>query len=438
MEARLFERLRKARQRARESSAVRALRETCRTLLGERGEANSVKFAARLIEQYRALGSEARAELFDILAGEFAPDPAQVLERARRYAESASAETLHPLLEVTEPPRQELMRRINRAPEGTATLLAMRSELLRELKRKPELAAVDADFRHLLASWFNPGFLALVRVDWGSPARLLEQIIRHEAVHAIRDWTDLRRRLEPDRRCFAFLHPALPEDLLIFVEVALTDAMADSIEPLLADGPSGVPPERARCAVFYSISNCQPGLRGVSLGNFLIKQVCERLKGEFPRLNQFCTLSPMPGFAAWLRSGAPLEAGGLRRRATERIESARKALQSAFGELREPPALAALQGADKALREALLTLGAAYLLRAGERDAATDPVARFHLNNGARIERLNFLANGSARGLRESWGLMVNYVYDLARIERYHQSFVHGRVEAAREVLHRL
>jgi malonyl-CoA decarboxylase len=438
MEAALFERLRKARQRARENSAVRALRDTSLTLLSERGEANSVKFAAALIDQYRALGGEARSEFFDILAEEFAPDPTQVLERARRYAEAASAETPLPLLEVAEPPRQELMRRINLAPEGTVTLLAMRSELLRELKRKPELAAVDADLRHLLASWFNPGFLNLVRVDWGSPARLLEQIIRHEAVHEIRDWADLRRRLEPDRRCFAFLHPALPEDLLIFVEVALTDAMPDSVEPLLADGPSGVQPERARCAVFYSISNCQTGLRGVSLGNFLIKRVCEKLKSEFPRLTQFCTLSPMPGFAAWLRRGARLDAAELRRRAGVRLEDARAALQAAFGELREPPALAALQGADKPQREALLRLGVGYLMRAGERDAGTDPVARFHLNNGARIERLNYLANASPRGLRESWGLMVNYVYDLGRIERYHESFVNGHVEAAREVLHQL
>ncbi len=434
----MFERLRKARQRARENSAVRTLRETCLTLLSERGEANGAKFAAALIEQYRALSGEARVEFFDILADEFSPDPQRVLEQARHYAEAASAETLLRLLEVTEPPRQELLRRINRAPGGTATLLAMRSELLRELKRKPKLDALDADFRHLLSSWFNPGFLDLVRVDWGSPARLLEQIIRHEAVHAIRDWADLRRRLEPDRRCFAFLHPALPEDLLIFVDVALTDAMPDAVEPLLADGPSGVQPERARCAVFYSISNCQPGLRGVSLGNFLIKQVCERLKSEFPRLAQFCTLSPMPGFGAWLRSGAPLEAAGRRRGAAERLERARASVQAAFGELRESPALAALQEADEAAREALLRLGAGYLLRAGERDAATDPVARFHLNNGARVERLNYLANSSTRGVRESWGLMVNYVYDLARIERYHESFVHGHVEATREVLQQL
>jgi len=434
----MFERLRKARQRARADSALRTLRDTCQTLMSERGEANSIKFAAALVEQYRALGAEGRAAFFAMLADDFSPDPQQVLDSARRYAESRSAADLVQLVETAEPPRQELLRRINGAPAGMATVLAMRSELLRELKREPELAAVEADFRHLLASWFNPGFLALARVDWGSPARLLEQIIRHEAVHAIRDWNDLRRRLQPDRRCFAFLHPALPEDLLIFVEVALIEAMPSSIEPLLAEQPADERPERARCAVFYSISNCQPGLRGVSLGNFLIKQVCQRLKNEFPRLTQFCTLSPMPGFAAWLRAGAAVEPGELPRGAAARVEAARETLVGALGGLREAPTLATLQGADAPVREALLALGAAYLLRTAARNGSGDPVARFHLNNGARIERLNFLANDSARGLRESWGLMVNYVYDLARIERCHEHYVHGQVEASRDVLRML
>lgn len=430
----MFERLRKARQRARDDSALRQLRTTCHTLMSERGEANSVRFASALVAEYHKVPADSRSAFFNLLAEEFSPDPEKVLELARRYAETDSAETLVQLVEAAEPPRQELMRRINRAPEGMAALLTMRTELLREFKHHSELAAVEADFRHLLASWFNPGFLNLVRVDWGSPARLLEQIIRHEAVHAVRDWDDLRRRLQPDRRCFAFLHPALPEDLLIFVEVALTDAMPDAIEPLLADQEGDFRPERARCAVFYSISNCQPGLRGVSLGNFLIKQVCQALKTEFPRLTQFCTLSPMPRFAQWLRDGAPLEAAGLPRGALPRAEGARETLGAAIGGLREPPTLATLQGADAQVRDALLRLGAAYLIRTGAPDARGDPVARFHLNNGARIERLNFLANDSARGLRESWGLMVNYVYDLARIERYHENFVHGQAEASREV----
>lgn len=431
----MFDGLRKARKQAYDHASVRALRETCRTLMSERGTANSVKFATAVIDQFHALSGEARSAFYLMLAQDFSPDPQQVLEHAHRYAETRSAESLVQLFRTVEPPRQELLRRINRAPKGTATLLFIRTELLRDLKQEPGLTAVEADFLHLLGSWFDPGFLKLVRVDWRSPAHLIEQIIRHEAVHAIRDWDGLRRRLEPDRRCFAFLHPALPEDLLIFVEVALVNAMPDSIAPLI-DGDNVDPhPERTRHAVFYSISNCQPGLRGVSLGNFLIKQVCETLKSEFPRLTRFCTLSPMPRFATWLRRGAPFDAGQLPKGAGVRVERARDALRQAFGEPFEPPELGTLESAGKPVRDALLRLGSAYLLLARDHDAASDPVARFHLDNGARIERVNFLANRSARGLRESCGLMVNYVYDLPAIERCHESFVQGRIEASREVL---
>jgi malonyl-CoA decarboxylase len=434
----MFEGLKKAHQLTLDRAAVRALRDTCRTLMSERGAANSVKFAAALIDQYRALSGEARAGFFSMLAGDFSPDPQNVLEHARRYAETRSAESLVQLSDAVEPPRQELLRRINRAPNGTATLLGVRADLLRELKDKPELAAVEADFQHLLTSWFNPGFLDLVRVDWRSPAHLLEQIIRHEAVHAIRDWNDLRRRLEPDRRCFAFLHPALPEDLLIFVEVALVGAMPDSIAPLIEGDNVDLHPERARQAVFYSISNCQPGLRGVSLGNYLIKHVCETLKSEFPRLARYCTLSPMPGFASWLRRGTPFDAKQLPRGAGARVEQARNTLHEAFGGPLGQPDIAALESAEKSVREALLRLGGAYLMLTRNHQATGDPVANFHLGNGARIERLNYLANRSTRGLRESWGLMVNYVYDLSAIERYHENFVEGRIEASRDVLRRV
>lgn len=434
----MFEGLKKARQNARDGASVRALREACRMLLSERGAANTVKFATALVEQYRTLSADARGSFFAMLAEEFSPDPQQVLEHAQRYAETGSAASLVELFDKVEPPRQELLRRILRAPNGAATLLGVRADLLRELAKEPELAAVEADFRHLLGSWFNPGFLNLVRVDWRSPARLLEQIIQHEAVHAIRDWDDLRRRLQSDRRCFAFLHPALPEDLLIFVEVALVGTMPDSIAPLIEGNLVDPHPERVRHAVFYSISNCQPGLRGVSLGNFLIKQVCETLKAEFPRLNLFCTLSPMPGFSAWLRRGAPLEAAGLRRGAAGRVEQARELLRMSFGDALAPPELAALENADTLVREALLRLGGIYLLLTRDRDAMSDPVAKFHLDNGARIERINFLANRSARGLRESWGMMVNYVYDLPAIERYHENFVKGRIEASHAVMQRV
>ena len=434
----MFEGLKKARQQAHDGASVRALREACRMLMSERGAANTVKFATALVDQYRTLSADAQGSFFAMLAEEFSPDAQRVLEHAQRYAATRSAESLVELLDKVEPPRQELLRRILRAPNGAATLLGVRADLLRELGKQPALAAVEDDFRRLLGSWFNPGFLNLVRVDWRSPARLLEQIIQHEAVHAIRGWDDLRRRLQSDRRCFAFLHPALPEDLLIFVEVALVNTMPNSIAPLI-DGSSIDPhPERARHAVFYSISNCQPGLRGVSLGNFLIKQVCETLKTEFPRLNLFCTLSPMPGFAAWLRRGAPLDAAGLRKGAAERVEQARESMRKSFGDGLAPPNLAALEIADESLREALLRLGGAYLLLTRDRDAPSDTVATFHLDNGARIERINFLANRSARGLRESCGLMVNYVYDLPAIERCHENFVQGRIEASREVLLRV
>lgn len=430
----MFEGLKQARQRAQDGAAARALRRACRALMSERGTANSVKFASAVIGLYRALSPAARAEFFTMLAEDFSPDPQRVLEYAQRYADSRSADAQVQLFHAVEPPRQELLRRIIRAPDGAATVLGMRTDLLGESRHRPELAAVEDDFLHLLTSWFNPGFLNTVRVDWGSPARLLEQIIQHEAVHAVRDWDDLRRRLRGDRRCFAFLHPALPEDLLIFVEVALLNAMPGAIAPLIDAGEVDPHPEWARVAVFYSISNCQPGLRGVSLGNSLIKQVCETLKAEFPHLTRFCTLSPMPRFAAWLRKGTPFDATRLPRGAGVRVESARDILRAAYGERLEPPGLAVLEGAAKPEREALLRLGGAYLLHARD-DDASDPVAKFHLHNGASIERINYLANRSPRGLAESCGMMVNYVYDLRAIERCHKGFVQGRVEASHTLL---
>lgn len=433
MAVNLFERLFRT-KRGRDAAAVRRLQEICDLLLGERGAANSAKFAELAIERYAALDEATRLQFFMLLAERYAPDPERVLERAHAYAAERSPDTLAKLFQEVEPPRQELLRRINRAPNGTETLVRMRVDLLKAVRANRALAAVDADFVHLFGSWFSPGFLDLVRVDWTSPASLLEQIIRHEAVHAIRDWDDLRRRLQPDRRCFAFLHPALPNELLIFVEVALLDDMPAAITPLIDSREIDARPSKARCAVFYSISNCQSGLRGVSLGNFLIKRVCEILREENPEVRRFCTLSPMPGFAAWLRTGAPLEAQRMPRGAMARLDEARAAVGAALaaGTLAaDADRLAAL---EPQLRDALLRLGAAYLYATREHDPASDPVAKFHLNNGARIERLNMLANRSRRGLSESFGLMVNYLYDLERIEDYHEGFVSGRVAAARDL----
>jgi malonyl-CoA decarboxylase len=337
------------------------------------------------------------------------------------------------LTSAAEPPRQELLRRLNRAPGGTAGILRMRERLLELKSEYRELEAVDRDFSHLLSSWFNPGFLQIVRVDWHTPAYLLEQIIAHEAVHAIRDWKDLRRRLEGDGRCFAFFHPALPDEPLIFVEVAMMTKMADAVLPLLEGSSTAHDPRRASTAVFYSISNCQPGLRGVSLGNFLIKNVVDVLSKEFPRLKVFCTLSPIPGFVTWL--AAMLKDPGVAH--AKPVAKALQAVGDALGP--EVTRIAAdPEGARErlaAVQEPLTQLCATYLAHgAADSAAAQDPVSRFHLNNGAELARINWAADMSKKGLRESLGLMVNYLYELETIEANHEKFVHGTIVASRRV----
>jgi malonyl-CoA decarboxylase len=296
---------------------------------------------------------------------------------------------------VTEPPRQEVFRRMNMAPGGTATLVQLRGQLLGAMKAHPEFAAVDQDLTHLLASWFNRGFLELRRIDWSTPASVLEKLIEYEAVHEIRGFPDLKRRLERDRRCFAFFHPALPGEPLIFVEVAFVNEMPAAVAPILAlEGAVG-DPRQARCAVFYSITSCQAGLKGISFGNFLIKQVAEDLHAELPNLKVFATLSPIPGLRRWAES----RLGG-----------------------RLPSNRAALEG-----------LAAWYLTREWREGHALDPVARFHLGNGARLDRINPGADASPRGEAQSFGLMVNYVYDLGDVERNHEEYVnrHHAVRSA-------
>ncbi len=418
---------------ARDGPNLRRLIVNCKKLLTERGEAAGVSLAKTTIDRYRELDKKDQARFFAVLLAEFSPDPTQVLIAAKAYAVEPSAANLARLSVAAEPPRQELLRRLNRAPGGTATILRMRERLLELKGGQPELEAVDWDLRHLLSSWFNPGFLQIVRVDWHTPAYLLEQIITHEAVHEIRGWNDLRRRLEADSRCFAFFHPALPDEPLIFVEVALLDRMADAVAPLLDAESTSKDPSRATTAVFYSISNCQPGLRGVSLGNFLIKNVVDLLSLEFPRLKVFCTLSPVPGFAAWLE--AMLQESAAPRSGP--LALALKAVAAALG-----TDIAGIAGDTqnaserlKPLKEPLTQLCATYLLqRADDSEPSQDPVARFHLNNGARLEQINWLADVSKKGLRESLGLMVNYFYERRAIEANHEKFVGGEIVASRRV----
>lgn len=432
----MLDELRSSAQRYSRERALRQLMTGCKRLLSERGEANSVAIARELVSQFDKLSDDLRAQFFEQLSRDFSPDPDAVLARATEYARQPSADNLIRLTACAEPPRQELLRRINRAPGGTGSIVRMRHALLSRLAKQPELRAVEADLLHLLSSWFNPGFLSLKRVDWNSPAQLLEQIIRHEAVHEIDGWDDLRRRLQPDRRCFAFFHPQLPDEPLIFVEVALLPAMPDAIAPLIDKKAAALADAgKFRVAAFYSISNCQPGLRGVSLGNFLIKRVAEELQREFPQLRIFCTLSPIPGFAQWLaRTEDPGDFPGLPRAAAQRVRDSRAMLaelvKKDWSSLADTSRLAAL---GEPQREALMRLCAVYLAHASTR-ADGDPVARFHLDNGARLERLNWGADLSKKGLKQSLGLMVNYQYDLRHVEAQHEAFTQGEVAHSRTV----
>ena len=401
-------------------AAVRAgeLVELSRALLSGRGEATGAALAIEILDIYRTLDAPARAAFFRALAEEFGSDQAamaQAFEVWRARPDDAAAADLH---YASEPRRLELFRRLNRAPGGAGALVAMRADLLPLLRDAPYLRALDRDLRHLFASWFNRGFLVLRHVDWGTPANILEKLIRYEAVHEIHDWADLRRRTDPpDRRCYAFFHPALGDEPLIFVEVALTETIPGAIAPLLAADRASTPLDKARVAVFYSISNCQTGLAGVSFGNFLIKQVVEDLRRELPRVETFVTLSPAPGLRAWLSSEAtPLD------------EEARAAL-----DLMQDESWPQSEETSERLRKSIEPWIAHYYLKARRPDGrVVDPVARFHLGNGARLERVDWLGDRSPKGLKESFGAMVNYRYDLDEIEKNHEAFANqGEVVAA-------
>jgi len=408
----------------------------CEDLISRRGEASGVALARLILDRYTSLARPERASFLRMVATEFAADHAAVDEAIAAYRAAPSRAALGVLHDAAEPRSQELIRRLNLARDGTLALVRMREDLfglrraLRDEEADPDLVdaadSLDSDFEHLFASWFNRGFLVLRPIDWTTPAHILEKIIRYEAVHAIADWDDLRRRIEPrDRRCFAFFHPALVDEPLIFVEVALTAAIAPAIAPILAHERELLAPRAATTAIFYSISNCQKGLAGVTFGNFLIKQVVEDLAREIPSLKTFVTLSPVPGFSTWLdrerRADAPQ---GLTR---EDVEALR---------VIDEPDWQADKTKCEAVRKAMIPAAAAYFLRAkNERGKPLDPVARFHLGNGARLERLNFLGDVSAKGMAQSRGLMVNYLYDLSAIEKNHETYANlGTVAASSAV----
>ena len=398
---------------------VAALLGICRALLAESGEYASTALAHDAVAAYQSLDEPGRELFFDALAREYSPAPEAVMRAATAYQQDPSPARLVELQSIVEPARQELFRRLNMVAGGTAALVGMRKTLLKGLRSHKHWQVIDDDLRHLLRSWFNRGFIQLERIDWHTSAMVLEKLIEYEAVHAIRGWWDLRRRLEGDRRCFAFFHPQLPNEPIIFIEVALTRGMSAQVQPLLDKGSPVGSPLEADCAMFYSITNCQEGLRGISFGNLLIKQVAEELKREFPHLRRFATLSPIPGFRQWLEG--------------HRVNGEHAPLLARLGD-----AAWHVGEVPEALQKLLLQLCAHYLLEAKQGAEPLDPVARFHLGNGAALERLNWMGDTSEAGIARSAGLMANYVYWLADVERNHEQYFREHQIVASPAIERL
>ncbi|GHC77514.1 malonyl-CoA decarboxylase [Limoniibacter endophyticus] len=392
--------------------SAQPMHELCKELLAGSGEITGMRTARTILSRYKSMTKEEKITFFQYLTEELDVDASAIIAAARQYGASPDARGFAKLSEASEPPRQEFLRRLNRVPGATGELVRMRLDLLGLCDKYPEFARADIDFVHLFKSWFNRGFLVLRHIDWHTPANILEKIIEYEAVHAINSWDELRRRLLPvDRRCFAFFHPAMVDEPLIFVEVALLRDIPGSIQAVLAEERHHIQPAQADTAVFYSISNCQAGLKGISFGNSLIKQVVEELSQEMPNLKNFVTLSPIPGLSRWLE-----------KRAENHDEIAKKVLVASENG----------DGDVAALRDDLRALASVYLLEEKRSDGLPiDPVARFHLGNGASVHEVHALADKSANGLKQSCGAMVNYLYDLKTVEQNHENFVTQNIVAS-------
>jgi malonyl-CoA decarboxylase len=399
-------------------------------LSGPGGEISARNRTAKLAQAYLALDEAGRTEFLRTLA-DFDSDP-QALATAYAAVQAAgdpaerSAATAA-LRRALEPPRVRLLTQFTSIPDGVKFLVDLRASLLGKARGEKALAALDSDLRMLLANWFDVGFLEMRRIDWESPAALLEKLVSYEAVHEIRGWSDLKNRLDADRRCYAFFHPRMPTEPLIFVEVALTRGLSGSVQALLDEAAPVLNPAEADTAIFYSISNCQRGLSGISFGNFLIKRVLEVLGPEFSNIKVFSTLSPIPGFRRWLDGKLAAAPAGLLSEAE--VVSLRPFAPGADGgaavlaEVLARPDWAGEPAVAKALEPVLVRLCAVFLLTEKRGVRAADPVAHFHLSNGARVERINMLGDTSPKGMKESAGLMVNYRYDPERIEQYHEDY---------------
>lgn len=431
------------------------------------GEVSARARAAGLAESYLAVGPEGRGEFLRALAG-FDSDHEMVraawekVAAATGVAERAAAKAR--LRRALEPPRMRLLTQFTAIPDGVKFVVDLRADLLARMAGEPMLEALEADCRTLLAAWFDVGFLELRRIDWASPAALLEKLVQYEAVHRIRTWRDLKNRLDSDRRCYAFFHPRMPEEPLIFVEVALVQGMAENVQRLLDEKAPLLDPREADTAIFYSINNCQRGLDGISFGNFLIKRVVGLLSSEFANLKTFATLSPIPGFRRWIEEriaeGDPAlltedEAAALAAAAPAMLALPAPATDGAavapprraeapvqvLARLLARRSAAREEAVAKLLDPILLRACARYLLAAAPRGRpkrVRDPVAHFHLSNGARVERLNLRGDLSEKGWRESAGMMVNYRYDPARIEDYHEEYAGEGRRAASPAVRKL
>lgn len=436
------ERLQATLRRGNEALAPRALRRLLAELQAIAdplmSDIEAGKYAQAIAHWYDRATPEARYDMWLLLCEQFAPDAQQLSSAYERYTTaSATTDRLRAEMQLRRAmtsPRTRLLQRCAVFPQGVRFLVDLRAELLPHLRKDPRLQALDAELEHLFASWFDVAFLELRRLSWDSPASLLEKLIRYEAVHDIRSWADLKNRLDSDRRCYGFFHPRLPDEPLIFVEVALVRDISTSITPLLDESAAHQDIAQAQTAIFYSISNTQTGLRGVSFGNSLIKHVVETLSAEFPRLRTFATLSPIPGFRHWLSSNAA--------RMLEQVdEKALLELQRAL-DLPTLDTAQFLQAAEQALdpqapaplRQMLMLCAAHYLGQTLVHGKPADPVARFHLSNGARIEQLNWAADPSSKGMKQSYGLMVNYLYDLQRMDRHRTELSQGQIPMSKKL----
>jgi malonyl-CoA decarboxylase len=428
------------RTRSRLVTQLQELFEDCRTQRGSEFSARSR--AEKIAAIYRAADPAQRAIILSLITHAFAPDRSELdravgaMQSAANDDESSRAEAQ--LRIALDAPRARFLTQFNLLPDGVKFLVDLRADLLGLLPQEPSLEVLKVELDGLLASWFDPGFLELKRISWQSPALILEKLMEYEAVHPIESWNDLRNRLDTDRRCYAFFHPRMPNEPLIFVEIALLKGVPASVQLLLDQNAPLHNSRTADTAIFYSISNTQRGLRGISFGNLLLKRVIDDLRRDLPQLKVFATLSPLPGFRKWLEQPA---ADGALPLATAHAAKLAQALGTAASEVTLVAALARPDWASdarlgEALHAPLEKLCARYLLKEKSGGQPLDPVANFHLNNGARVHRLLWLADTSERGMRQSFGMVVSYRYDLDHVDKNHERFLHsGQIAASSRVL---